>query len=265
MRIGVAGACGRMGNRILALAAADESLEPAGAVERTGHPRLGTDLGPGLGLTGPLLVTENCEEALAGCDVLIDFSSPDATVAHARAAAKAHKPMVIGTTGLDEAQTADLNQAASEFACVYAPNMSMGINVLCKLVAEAARALGLDYNVEITEIHHRFKRDAPSGTAKRLAAVIAEQLGLSAERDFVYGREGITGERPRDQVAVHALRGGDVVGDHTVTFAGDGERIELVHRAQSRDIYARGALVAAKFVVDKQPGMYDMSDVLGLR
>jgi 4-hydroxy-tetrahydrodipicolinate reductase len=143
--------------------------------------------------------------------------------------------------------------------------MSMGINVLCKLVAEAARALGLDYNVEITEIHHRFKRDAPSGTAKRLAAVIAEQLQLSAERDFVYGREGITGERPRDQVAVHALRGGDVVGDHTVTFAGDGERIELVHRAQSRDIYARGALVAAKFVVDKQPGMYDMSDVLGLR
>lgn len=254
-----------MGNRILALAAADESLEPASAVERTGHPRLGTDLGPGLGLTAPLLVTENCEEALAGCDVMIDFSSPEATVAHAQAAAKAHKPMVIGTTGLDEAQTADLNLAASEFPCVYAPNMSMGINVLCKLVAEAARALGLDYNVEITEIHHRFKRDAPSGTAKRLAAVIAEQLELSAERDVVYGREGITGERPRDQLAVHALRGGDVVGDHTVTFAGDGERIELVHRAQSRDIYARGALVAAKFVVDKQPGMYDMADVLGLR
>ena len=265
MRICVAGACGRMGRRILELDVAEEGMEIGGAFDAASL--AGTNLIVGGESNRPqtIVVSSNGAAELAKSDVLIDFTTAQASIGNAKMAADAGKPLVIGTTGLSVEYRAELVELARKVPIVYSPNMSVGVNVLFKITREVAAVLGLDYNVEIIETHHSLKKDSPSGTAVRLAERVAEALELDYFADVVHGREGIVGERPARQIGVHALRGGDVVGDHTVSFIGKGERIELTHRAHSRDTFARGALRAARFVAAAKPGLYDMLDVLGLK
>ena len=256
----MAGACGRMGRRILELAAAADDIAIGAALDRPEF--AGMHLAAG---AETVSVEADPAAACAKAEVLIDFTLADACLRHAAAAVEAGIPAVIGTTGLDAAQTDELRRLAAHRAIVYAPNMSAGVNLLFKLTREAAAILGLDYNVEIVEIHHNLKKDSPSGTAKRLAECAAEALGLQYASDVAHGREGLIGERPVREIGMHAVRGGDVVGEHTVAFIGCGERIELTHKAHNRDNFARGALMAARFAVAAAPGLYDMQDVLGLR
>jgi len=266
MRIAVSGAAGRMGKRILALARERADMEITGALEAFGHPALGKDAGEiaGIGQIG-VPVSDNIEAILKHCDVLIDFSAASASVANLEAAAAAGKAVVIGTTGFSEDQKRQINQVASATRCLIAPNMSLGVNLLFGLVGEVAKALGDDYDVEIVEAHHSMKKDAPSGTALKLAEVIAKTLKRDLASNLVCGRQGLVGERKPGEIGVMAVRGGDIVGEHTVSFVTGGERIELVHRAHSRDAFARGALQAAAWLVSMPNGIYDMQDVLGLK
>jgi 4-hydroxy-tetrahydrodipicolinate reductase len=261
----VAGAAGRMGGRLVALAREAPDLRVVGALERAGHPALGQDAGElvGGGRLG-VAVTADAGAVLAPDRVLVEFTTPEATLDHLRLAARQGAKAVVGTTGLAPAQVAEVRALAARTAILHAPNMSVGVNLAFRLLAVMARALGDDYDVEITEIHHRMKKDAPSGTAQRMAEVVAEALGRDLDRVGVYGRHGMIGERSRPEIGVHALRGGDVVGEHTVTFATVGERLELTHRAHSRDTFAQGALRAARWVAGAGPGLYSMHDVLGL-
>jgi 4-hydroxy-tetrahydrodipicolinate reductase len=248
-----------MGSRVLAALRAEQDFAIAGAFEREDSEYVGRAVE---GVT----VSAGIEQALErGADVVIDFTAPAASVRHARACAERGVGLVVGTTGLSPEQKAELGAAAKRIPLLFAPNMSVGVNVLFRLVAEAGRALGGAYEVEIVEMHHRLKRDAPSGTALRLAEVAAGALGLDARAASVYERHGDTGARKAGTIGMQALRGGDVVGDHTVYFLADGERLELTHRATSRDNFARGAVRAARFVAGKAPGLYDMQDVLGFR
>lgn len=265
MRICMAGACGRMGRRILEMAAAADDVEIGGGFDIAEN--AGSEIVAGLECGKPVRLTVggDVSSELANSDVLIDFTAPTACVENARAAMLAGVPVVIGTTGLNEAQIAELRRFAEQVAVVHAPNMSIGVNLLFKLTSEVAAILGPEYNVEIVEVHHNQKKDSPSGTAVRLAERAAEALGWDYATDTAHGREGIVGARPQRQIGMHAVRGGDVVGDHTVSFIGPGERVELVHRAHNRDNFARGSLVAARFAVKAGPGLYDMQDVLGLK
>jgi 4-hydroxy-tetrahydrodipicolinate reductase len=261
----MAGACGRMGRRILELAAAEEDVSIGGAFDVAAL--AGTQLVAGADLFKPrtIIVSGDAAAEMAKSDILIDFTHAAACVGNAQIAADAGKPAVIGTTGLSIEQRAALTELSRKIAIVYAPNMSVGVNLLFKLTREVAAILGLEYNIEIIEVHHNQKKDSPSGTAVRLAECAAEALGLNYDTDVVHGREGLVGERPANQIGMHAVRGGDVVGEHTVSFIGKGERIELTHKAHSRDNFARGALRAARFAFNAKPGLYDMQDVLGLR
>ncbi len=264
MKIAMAGACGRMGRRILALAAAAEDISIGGAFdlpERAGERLLVGDEGHSCEIT----LDRDAAAAMEKADVLIDFTHAEVCLPNVQAAANLGKPSVVGTTGLTPEQIAELDDYAKLAPLVFAPNMSVGVNLLFKLTAEVAGLLGLDYNVEITEIHHNQKKDSPSGTAVRLAERAAEALGLDYHQDVQHGREGQVGARPRAEIGMHALRGGDVVGEHTVSFIGQGERVELTHKAHNRDNFARGSLIAARFTLDAQPGRYDMQDVLGLK
>lgn len=262
----VAGAAGRMGGRIVTLIHGDEEMELAGAVEQKGHPLIGTDVGSSLGLgeTGVILGDD-----LAACieqgDVVIDFSSHTASVEHLRVAAEHGKAIVIGSTGLTPDETEQVADISQRARCVLAPNMSVGVNVMFKLLRDVAGILGDAYDVEIVEAHHNQKKDAPSGTAVRMAQIIAEALGRDIEKVGVYGRRGMVGARPQAEIGVHTVRAGDIVGEHTVVFGGMGERLEFIHRAHSRDNFARGALRAALWIVDRENGLYDMQDVLGLK
>lgn len=265
MKICMAGACGRMGRRILELAAAADDIEIGAALEAPALAGTTLTVGTESGKPVEVAVSADAKAALSKSDVLIDFTAPEACVANVRAAAEAGKPAVVGTTGLSAEQKAILAECAKRVAVVHAPNMSVGVNLLFKLTREVAAVLGLDYNVEIAEIHHNQKKDSPSGTAVRLAECAAEALGLEYKADAVHGREGLVGKRPSRQIGMHALRGGDVVGEHTVSFFGQGERIELTHKAHNRDNFARGSLIAARFAAKAKPGLYDMQDVLGLK
>jgi 4-hydroxy-tetrahydrodipicolinate reductase len=253
-----------MGRRILELAVAD-GLDIGGAFDVPEAAGTELTVGSESGKPRTVVMSKNVAEALAGADALIDFTAPAATLENVKAAVAAGKPIVIGTTGLSEAQKAEISAAASTIPVVLAPNMSVGVNLLFKLTSEVAAILGLDYNVEIVEVHHNLKKDSPSGTAVRLAERAAEALGLDYAKDTAHGREGIVGARPARQIGMHAVRGGDVVGEHTVSFIGNGERVELVHKAHNRDNFARGALRAARFVATAKPSLYDMQDVLGLK
>jgi 4-hydroxy-tetrahydrodipicolinate reductase len=263
IRLIVTGACGRMGATVLRLAAADPAFVVTHIIEAKDHPLVGTRMDvPGVrDATFPL------EYDLAGCiddsDVIVDFSEAKATIGHFRIAADKAKAIVVGTTGMSREAAEEMGRTKDAKA-VVSPNMSIGVNLLFNLAEKAARVLGRDYDAEIIEMHHKWKKDAPSGTASRLRDVIKH---VEPERAWidVTGREGMVGERKSDEIAVLALRGGDIVGEHTVFFAGAGERIELTHRAYSRENFARGALVAAKWLVNQQNGVYDMADVLGLR
>jgi len=261
----VAGAAGRMGNRIVACLAGQSDLRLVAALEAPGHAAIGRDAGElaGIGKAGVSVGADAAAE-ISRDRVLIEFSVPEASLAHLRLVAQSGARAVIGTTGFTAAQRAEIGELAKRAAIVLSPNMSVATNVAFKLLATMAKALGDEYDIEITEIHHRFKKDAPSGTALRMAEVVAEALGRDLDQVAVYGRQGLPGERTRPEIGILSLRSGDVVGEHTVSFGTLGERLELVHRAHNRDTYARGALRAARFVAARAPGLYSMADVLGL-
>jgi 4-hydroxy-tetrahydrodipicolinate reductase len=264
-RIAVVGAAGKMGRALVRAVADTEGAALAAAVERPDSPALGQDAAALAGLPSAGVAVKAALPARGEADVWIDFSAPASSVANAAAAAAAGAAAVIGTTGLRPADRELIARAAAEVPVVLAPNMSVGVNVLLKLVADAARALGPDYDLEIVETHHRLKRDAPSGTALRLAEALAEATGRDLQKTARYQRHGDVGPRTAEEIGVQTLRGGDVVGDHTVFFLGIGDRIEITHRASSRETFARGAVRAALWLRGRAPGLYDMRDVLGLK
>lgn len=261
MKLAIAGSSGRMGRMIIAAALASKDLELACALDRAGSPELGRDCGEFLGRKTGVAITDRIEAA-GRADVLIDFTRPEATLAHLKVCAASGTGMVIGTTGFDQAGKAALSAAAQTTALVVAPNMSVGVQALLRLVELGARMLGEGYDLEILEMHHRDKVDAPSGTALQLGEVAARARGQELEQCAVYARQGHTGPRPQGSIGFAALRGGDVIGDHTVLFAGIGERIEITHRSTSRQSYALGALRAARFLAGRSAGLYSMQDVL---
>jgi 4-hydroxy-tetrahydrodipicolinate reductase len=261
----VAGAAGRMGSRLVACLREVPDLRLVGALEAPGHPAAGRDAGEvaGVGALG-VPIGADAVSAIVRDRVLIEFSVPEATLEHLRRAADAGARAVIGTTGFTPSQRDEIAALARRTAIMLSPNMSVGVTLALQVLATMARALGDDYDVEITEIHHRFKKDAPSGTALRMAEVVAEALGRDLGAVGVYGRQGVPGERSTKEIGMLSLRSGDVVGEHTVSFGTLGERLELTHRAHSRDTFARGALRAARWVATRPPGLYSMQDVLGL-
>jgi 4-hydroxy-tetrahydrodipicolinate reductase len=256
-----------MGRSVLEVLLADPQARLAAAIDRQGHAALGQDAAVLVGRMEPLRVqiTEDIDKALSQAQVVIDFSSPAATVALLERCAVAKVSAVVGTTGMDDACRRALETLATLVPVVASPNYSIGVNVLLALAERAVKLAGAEFDLEITEMHHRHKVDAPSGTAMRLAEVAARARGLNVARSSVNGRAGQVGPRRAEEIGVHALRGGDVVGDHTLVLAGPGERLELTHRAHGREIFARGALRAAHWVVNRRPGLYDMADVLGIR
>ncbi|VFM97083.1 MAG: dihydrodipicolinate reductase [Candidatus Kentron sp. G] len=266
IEIGINGAAGRMGRALIGACAEDKTLRLSVATEHPGHDALGIDAGVLVGL-GPLGVEIGADlrSVIGKCDVLIDFTSPRTTLAALEVCRAAGRGMVIGTTGLSDREKTAIAEAAQDIPIVFAPNMSVGVTLCFTLAEIAARTLGDEVDIEIIETHHRRKADAPSGTALRLGEVIADTLGRDLASCAVYGREGQTGERDRKTIGFAAIRAGDIVGEHTLLFAGAGERVEITHRAASREIFARGALRAAHWVMDKKIGMFDMRDVLGLR
>lgn len=266
MRVAIIGAAGRMGKVLIEAVDDAEGLELGAAVVEPGSSLVGADAGEvaGIGKSGVILV-DSLAAAQDAFDVLIDFTFPDLTLENAEFC-KAHgKAMVIGTTGLTAAEKEQLALAAESVPVMFAPNMSVGVNVVLNLLRTAAEVLGDDYDVEIIEAHHRHKKDAPSGTALRMGEVVAEALGRDLQECAVYGREGFTGERSQKEIGFETIRAGDVVGDHTVLFAGIGERIEVTHKASSRMTFAKGAVRAAKWLSGKSAGLYDMQDVLSLK
>ncbi len=266
IKIGVAGAAGKMGSRITALSKEYEGLQLAAAFERPGHKDLGKDIGTviGIGETGVILA-DGIEKIVDKVDMIIDFTSVESTKQNLRTAAAKGKAMVIGTTGLSSEDIKEIAPLTKKIPCVMASNMSLGVNLLLKVLQDVARALGDDYDIEIVEAHHRLKKDAPSGTALKMAQVIAEAVGRNLEEVGVYARKGIIGQRTKKEIGIQTVRAGDIVGEHTVLFGGLGERIEITHRASSRDTFARGALRAALWLASKPAGLYDMQDVLGLK
>lgn len=262
LNVAVMGAAGRMGERIITLIGQSKDITLGAAIERPDHPRLGQEL-ESHGTRVRLMSDLN--EALTRVEVAIDFTSAQQSLATAPIVAEHRKPLVIGSTGFSPLQTEELKKCVQDIPCVLSPNMSMGVNLLFKLVNLVARVLKDAYDVEIVEAHHRLKKDAPSGTALRLAEAVAEGLHRDLGQAGVYGRKGLVGERTPEEIGIHAVRAGDIVGEHTVLFAGTGERLELTHRAHSRDTFAQGALKAAQWVQGRPPGLYSMEDVLGLR
>ncbi len=266
IQVAVAGASGRMGRVISGIIERDcEDMELSGALEAPGNASLGKDAGllAGVGESG-ISVTDSVADALMGAAVLIDFTNPDASLSHLSFAASAKIPSVVGSTGFTGEQKARLEEFSKNIPLVWAPNMSVGVNLLFRLVKDVVNVLGEDFDVEISEIHHRFKKDAPSGTAVRLGEIIAREKGVSLEKQGVFGRHGLTGERKDEEIGIMSHRAGDVVGEHTVIFGGMGERLELTHRAHTRETFGRGAVRAARWVIGRPPGLYDMNDVLGL-
>ena len=264
LRVAIAGSTGRMGQMLLTAVAADSKAVLGAALEIPAHACVGQDAQVfGYNVAG-VLISDDPQTALVGCDVLIDFTRPEGTLHHLALCQAAGVSMVIGTTGFDEAGKQHIREAASSIGIVFAPNMSIGVNVTLKLLELAARALGEDYDIEVIEAHHRHKVDAPSGTALKMGQVMAEALGRNLEDCAVYAREGVTGERVAQTIGFSTIRGGDIVGDHTVLFAGTGERVEITHRSNSRTTYAQGALRAAHFLRAEGVGLYDMWDVLDI-
>lgn len=265
VRVAVAGAGGRMGRALLEAATATEGVALAAALDMAGSEWAGRDAGDLCSAARGITIDTDAAAALRSADVLIDFTRPEGTLAHLRACRAAKRSLVIGTTGFAPAGLAEIQAAARDIAIVMAPNMSVGVNVMLKLVETAAKALGPDYDAEVFEIHHKMKVDAPSGTALKLGEVAARARGATLDKDAVFARHGVTGERRPGSIGFAVARGGDIIGDHTVFFAGPGERLEITHRAASRATYAQGAMRAARFLAGKRPGLYDMDDVLGLK
>ncbi len=264
MKIAVAGASGRMGRMLVDAIAAAPDATLTGALGLAGSPEVGMDAGAFSGQLAGVAIQSDLALGLADCDFLIDFTRPEGTLAHLAYCAAHGIKVIIGTTGFDDAGKAAIRAAAEKTAILFAPNMSVGVNVTLKLLEMAAKSLSEGYDIEIIEAHHRHKVDAPSGTALKMGEVIADALGRDLAQCAVYGREGVTGERDPSTIGFATIRGGDIIGDHTVLFAGTGERIEISHKSSSRQSYANGALRAARFLADKPTGLYDMQDVLAL-
>ena len=262
--VAIAGASGRMGRMLIEAVSQTDDCRLAGALDILGAPALGTDATAFLGQASGVAISSDLTAGLQNSSVLIDFTRPEGTLAHLRVCRELGVQMVIGTTGFTDAQKAEIEAAAKDIAIVMAPNMSVGVNVTLKLLQMAAKALATGYDIEVIEAHHRHKVDAPSGTALKMGEVIAEALGRDLKDCAVYAREGVTGERDPSSIGFATIRGGDIVGDHTVLFAGTGERIEVTHKSSSRVTYAQGSLRAARFLASRKNGLFDMFDVLGL-
>jgi len=262
----VAGAAGRMGERIVRMIHQSRDLTLTAAFEHPDHPNVNQDVGQvvGLGDVG-IKIAGSLKDVLDLGEVLIDFTAPQATLENIRMASSHGLSMVIGTTGITGDMLKEVTELAKKIRCVMAPNMSVGVNVMFRIAGEMAGILGNDYDLEILEVHHRLKKDAPSGTAMRLARILAESVNRDLEKVAVYERKGMIGERTDEEIGIQTWRAGDITGEHTVMFGGTGERLELIHRAHNRDNFARGALRAATWVVNQPTGLYDMQDVLGLR
>jgi 4-hydroxy-tetrahydrodipicolinate reductase len=262
----VAGAAGRMGKRIIHMIRETDGISLAAAFERADHPCVGDDAGlvAGLGELG-VKISASLRDVKGQGDVLIDFTAPQSTLENIRLCALEGICAVIGTTGIAAQMAEEFESFARKTRCVYAPNMSVGVNLMFKIVAEMARILGSDYDMELLEVHHRQKKDAPSGTAMRLAHILAEAVGRDLDQVGVYQRKGIIGERTDDEIGIQTWRAGDITGEHTVMFGGIGERLEVIHRAHNRDNFARGAIRAAMWVRNQPIGLYDMQNVLGLK
>ena len=260
----IAGVSGRMGHALLEGVLVDANLQLHAALDRADSPQIGQDAGAHLGKNTGVKITSDIAAALKNADVLVDFTRPEASLAYLEACKQAGVKHVIGTTGFTVEQKAKIAAAAKEIAIVFAPNMSVGVTLLIDLVEQAAKVLNDGYDIEVVEMHHRHKVDAPSGTALRLGEAAAQGLGQDLNDCAIYAREGVTGEREAGKIGFATLRGGDVVGDHTVVFAGIGERVEITHKASSRATFALGALRAARFLQSKSTGLFDMRDVLNL-
>jgi len=265
VRLAIAGAGGRMGRALLEAGSADAGTAVAAALDVAGSPFSGRDAGELAAGAKGVRIGSDPAAALAAADVLVDFTRPAGTLAHLAACVACAKPIVIGTTGFEPGQAAKIHEASRAIPVVFAPNFAIGVLVMMKLVDLASRALGPAYDVEVFELHHKLKVDAPSGTALKLGEVAAAARGTTLDKDGVFARHGVTGERRAGTLGFSVARGGDVIGDHTVYFLGTGERIELTHRSASRATYAQGAIRAAKWLHGRAPGLYDMDDVLGLR
>ena len=264
LRVAVAGASGRMGRMLIEALRASDDMVLAGALDVAASPAIGSDATAFLGHASGVAITADLRTGLKDADVLIDFTRPEGTLAHLALCCELGVKAVIGTTGFTEPQKAEIAACAQRTAIVMAPNMSVGVNVTLKLLQMAANAMATGYDIEIIESHHRHKVDAPSGTALKMGEVIADALGRDLKDCAVYAREGVTGERDPSSIGFATIRGGDIVGDHTVLFAGIGERIEITHKSSSRATYAQGSLRAVRFLADRKTGMFDMFDVLGL-
>lgn len=264
VKIAVVGAAGKMGKMIVSACQKHQDISITGATEVPGSPFIGQDIGLTAGCAKTnAVISDSLERAFADADVVIDFTFPEATMENLDLCVKFHKKIVIGTTGLTKDHLEKIRLASESIAVVQSPNMSVGVNLLFQVAAQLAKSLQ-DYDIEIIEAHHHFKKDAPSGTAMKIAEVIAEALGRDLSKVGNYGRKGITGERPKNEIGIHTVRAGDIVGDHTVLYCTDGERIELKHQAHSRMTFAMGAVRAAQFLMTKRNGLYTMKEVLGL-
>lgn len=259
----VNGACGRMGRLITQGVTQQDDMELVGAIEYSEHPEIGNDVGlvAGVGELG-IPITGDLKDVISNADVVIEFSTPEVTLQHLKQVVAADKAMIIATTGFSPDELTEIQELSSKIRCVMAPNMSLGVNVMIRALELIAKSLGDDYNVEIIEAHHNHKADSPSGTALRLAETVAEALGRDLDEVGVYGRHGIIGPRPEKQIGIHAIRGGDIAGDHTVMFATEGEQLSVVHRAHSPESFAKGAIRAARWVLNASRGLHDVSEVL---
>jgi 4-hydroxy-tetrahydrodipicolinate reductase len=262
----IAGAGGRMGGRIVQLISQTQDMNVSGAFERPDHPLVRKDLGECLGIGKmDLVISSSLEEVIDRGEVIIDFTFHTASLENLRLAAARKKPMVIGSTGFTAEEMEEVQSLCKSVPCVLSPSMSVGVNVLFKVVHDVALALGEGFDIEILEVHHKMKKDAPSGTALKLAQVLAQARSQDLDRVAVYERRGIIGERKPEEIGIQTFRAGDIIGEHTILFGGMGERIEITHRAHSRDTFARGALRAARWIINQKNGLYDMHDVLGLK
>lgn len=265
VRVAIAGAGGRMGRMLVEASLGDAGVTLAAAFDRAGAPGVGRDAGEWAGTPCGVVVGDDARGAIAAADCVIDFTRPEGALLHLQLARELGKAVVIGTTGFSAAEKARIADVATTIPVVFAPNMAVGVNAVFRLLEVAARILDQGYDVEVIETHHRHKIDAPSGTALRMGEIVAHELGRDLKECAIYGREGVTGERKAETIGFSTIRGGDVIGDHTVLFAGLGERIEITHKSASRMPYATGALRAARFLAGHQHGLFDMQDVLGLR
>jgi len=263
IKVIVCGGCGKMGSKVAKLICQNKDMKLLGIIESPSHPDIGKVWGGSLGIgeTG-ILIKDDLEEIIQNADQIVEFTNPQVSLEHLEIISKYKKPLIMGTTGFSSKEIEKINRLAQGIPFLLSPNMSLGVNLLFKLAAETAAALSDDYDIEIVETHHRFKKDAPSGTAKKLAQEIAKAKGINLDEAAIYGREGIIGERGKGEICIHSIRGGDITGEHTVIFTALGERLELTHKAHSRDTFAYGTIQAIKFMESKPAGFYEMKDVL---